>query len=164
MLTIPFIRTNTDLTIAGLTKKHVKDATEVVAQLLVMDDKRKSLLQQAEQALEKSNAAAKEIGALMQSGQKELAEGKRAETAALKGEIKVMEDAARAAEAAGAAQRCNDMEEAVSLAVQTVQNKELQQIRSHHATQFAQQHGGGTHRTALAVLELLHSIKDLTVR
>lgn len=73
-------------------------------------------------------------------------------------------DAARAAEAAGAAQRCNDMEEAVSLAVQTVQNKELQQIRSHHATQFAQQHGGGTHRTALAVLELLHSIKDLTVR
>jgi hypothetical protein len=30
MLTIPFIRTNTDLTIAGLTKKHVKDATEIV--------------------------------------------------------------------------------------------------------------------------------------
>jgi seryl-tRNA synthetase len=98
MLTIPFIRTNTDLTIAGLTKKHVKDAASIVAQLLAMDDKRKSLLQQAEQALEKSNAAAKEIGALMQSGQKELAEGKRAETAALKGEIKVMEEAARVAE------------------------------------------------------------------
>ena len=98
MLTIPFIRTNTELTIVGLKKKHVKDAAEIVAQLLVMDDKRKSLLQQAEQALEKSNAAAKEIGALMQSGQKELAEGKRAETAALKGEIKMMEDAARVAE------------------------------------------------------------------
>jgi len=98
MLTIPFIRTNTDLTITGLTKKHVKDAASIVAQLLAMDDKRKSLLQQAEQALEKSNAAAKEIGALMQSGQKELAEGKRAETAALKGEIKVMEEAARVAE------------------------------------------------------------------
>ncbi len=98
MLTIPFIRTNTDLTIAGLTKKHVKDAASIVAQLLAMDDKRKSLLQQAEQALEKSNAAAKEIGALMQSGQKEQAEGKRAETAALKGEIKVMEEAARVAE------------------------------------------------------------------
>jgi len=98
MLTIPFIRTNTDLTITGLTKKHVKDAASIVAQLLAMDDKRKSLLQQAEQALEKSNAAAKEIGALMQSGQKELAEGKRAETAALKGEIKVMEEASRVAE------------------------------------------------------------------
>ena len=98
MLTIPFIRTNTEVTIAGLTKKHVRDAASIVAQLLAMDDKRKALLQQAEQALEKSNATAKEIGALMQSGQKELAEGKRAETAALKGEIKAMEEAARAAE------------------------------------------------------------------
>ena len=98
MLTIPFIRTNTELTIAGLTKKHVANAAEIVATVISMDDKRKSLLQQAEQALEKSNAAAKEIGALMQSGQKELAEGKRAETAALKGDIKVMEEAARVAE------------------------------------------------------------------
>ena len=98
MLTIPFIRTNTEVTIAGLTKKHVSDAASIVAQLLAMDDKRKALLQQAEQALEKSNATAKEIGTLMQSGQKELAEGKRAETAALKGEIKAMEEAARAAE------------------------------------------------------------------
>jgi seryl-tRNA synthetase len=98
MLTIPFIRTNTEVTIAGLTKKHVNDAASIVTTLLAMDDKRKALLQQAEQALEKSNATAKEIGALMQSGQKELAEGKRAETAALKGEIKAMEEAARAAE------------------------------------------------------------------
>lgn len=98
MLTIPFIRTNTELTIAGLTKKHVANAAEIVGQLISMDDKRKSLLQQAEQALEKSNAAAKEIGALMQSGQKDLAEGKRADTAALKGDIKVMEEAARVAE------------------------------------------------------------------
>jgi seryl-tRNA synthetase len=98
MLTIPFIRTNTEVTIAGLTKKHVNDAASIVTQLLAMDDKRKALLQQAEQALEKSNTTAKEIGALMQSGQKELAEGKRAETAAIKGEIKAMEEAARAAE------------------------------------------------------------------
>jgi seryl-tRNA synthetase len=76
----------------------VANAADIVGQLIAMDDKRKSLLQQAEQALEKSNAAAKEIGALMQSGQKDLAEGKRAETAALKGDIKVMEEAARVAE------------------------------------------------------------------
>jgi seryl-tRNA synthetase len=63
-----------------------------------MDDQRKSLLQQAESALEISNAAAKEIGSLMQSGQKELAEGKRAQTAALKGTIKEKEEAAKAAE------------------------------------------------------------------
>jgi seryl-tRNA synthetase len=65
-----------------------------------MDDDRKALLQQAEALLEKSNAAAKEIGALMQSGQKELAEGKRSETAALKSTIKEREEAAKLAEKA----------------------------------------------------------------
>jgi seryl-tRNA synthetase len=81
-----------------LTKKHVVNAAEIVNQLIAMDDQRKSLLQQAESALEISNVAAKEIGTLMQSGQKELAEGKRAETAALKGTIKEKEEAAKAAE------------------------------------------------------------------
>ena len=98
MLTIPFIRANSEITIQGLTKKHVANASEIVHQLIAMDDQRKSLLQQAESALEISNAAAKEIGSLMQSGQKELAEGKRAETDALKGTIKEKEEAAKAAE------------------------------------------------------------------
>ena len=69
MLTLPFIRANQETTIAGLQKKHVADAAEIVAKLIAQDDQRKALLQQAEAALEKSNAAAKEIGALMQSGQ-----------------------------------------------------------------------------------------------
>ena len=98
MLTIPFIRANSEITIQGLTKKHVANASEIVHQLIAMDDERKSLLQQAESALEISNAAAKEIGSLMQSGQKELAEVKRAETAALKGTIREKEEAAKAAE------------------------------------------------------------------
>ena len=98
MLTLPFIRANQETTIAGLQKKHVANAAEIVAKLIMQDDQRKTLLQQAEAALEKSNAAAKEIGALMQSGQKELAEGKRAETAALKASIKEMEEAAKAAD------------------------------------------------------------------
>ncbi|MEN9703999.1 MAG: Serine--tRNA ligase [Bacteroidota bacterium] len=99
MLTLPFIRANQETTIAGLQKKHFANAAEIVAKLIAQDDQRKALLQQAESALEKSNAAAKEIGALMQSGQKELAEGKRAETAALKASIKEMEEAAKAVEA-----------------------------------------------------------------
>ncbi|MEY4309385.1 MAG: Serine--tRNA ligase [Bacteroidota bacterium] len=98
MLTLPFIRANQETTIAGLQKKHFANAAEIVAKLIVQDDQRKALLQQAESALEKSNAAAKEIGALMQSGQKELAESKRAETSALKASIKEMEEAAKAAE------------------------------------------------------------------
>lgn len=98
MITIPFIRANSEITIQGLKKKHVANASEIVGQLIAMDDQRKSLLQQAESALEISNVAAKEIGTLMQSGQKELAESKRAETAALKGTIKEKEEAAKAAE------------------------------------------------------------------
>ena len=98
MLTIPFIRANSEITIQGLRKKHVANASEIVDQLIAMDDQRKSLLQQAESALEISKVAAKEIGTLMQSGQKELAEGKRAETAALKGTIKEKQEAAKAAE------------------------------------------------------------------
>ena len=69
-------------------------------------------------------------------------------------------EASEAAQASGAAQRASDMAEAVRLAVETVQSKQAQQMRSNHAVQFAQQHGGATERTVLAVRELLNAIKD----
>ena len=69
-------------------------------------------------------------------------------------------EASEAAQASGAAQRASDMAEAVRLAVETVQSKQAQHMRSNHAVQFAQQHGGATERTVLAVRELLNSIKD----
>jgi len=67
-------------------------------------------------------------------------------------------EASEAAQASGAAQRAIDMADAVRLAVETVQSKQAHQMRSHHAAQFAQQHGGATERTVLAVRELLNSI------
>ena len=69
-------------------------------------------------------------------------------------------EASEAAQTSGAAQRAPNMAEAVRLALETVQNKQVQKIRAHHAAQFAQQHGGATERTVLAVQELLNSIKD----
>jgi 3-deoxy-D-manno-octulosonic-acid transferase len=69
-------------------------------------------------------------------------------------------EASEAAQTSGAAQRAANMAEAVRLALETVQNKQLQQMRAHHAVQFAQQHGGATARTVLAVQELLNSIRD----
>jgi 3-deoxy-D-manno-octulosonic-acid transferase len=69
-------------------------------------------------------------------------------------------EASEAALTSGAAQRATDMAKAVHLAVETVQNKQVQQMRSHDAAQFAQQHGGATERTVLAVRELLNSIRD----
>ena len=69
-------------------------------------------------------------------------------------------EASEAAQTSGAAQRAPNMAEAVRLAVETVQNKQVQQMRAHHASQFAKQHGGATERTVLAVQELLNSIRD----
>ena len=69
-------------------------------------------------------------------------------------------EASQAAELAGAAQRATDMKEAVRLAVETVQSQQMQQTRAHHAAQFAQQHGGATQRTVLAVQAWLNSIRD----
>ena len=69
-------------------------------------------------------------------------------------------EASDAAQTSGAAQRAPNMAEAVRLALETVQNKQVQRIRAHHAAQFARQHGGATERTVLAVQELLNSIKD----
>ena len=42
MLTIPFIRANSEITIQGLRKKHVANASEIVNQLIAMDDQRKA--------------------------------------------------------------------------------------------------------------------------
>ena len=98
MLTVQFIRNNKDVTIQGLQKKHFANAESIVHQILSLDDSRKSLLQQAEQVLEKSNALAKQIGGLMQTGQKEQAEGLKAETAELKVQSKELGEAAKKAE------------------------------------------------------------------
>jgi seryl-tRNA synthetase len=98
MLTVPFIRANSEQTIAGLTKKRFANAETVVKQILELDEVRKNLLQQAEQALEKSNAIAREIGGLMKSGQTQEAEVKKAETAELKIQIKEYSEAAKKAE------------------------------------------------------------------
>ncbi|MHA8066088.1 serine--tRNA ligase [Aquirufa sp. ROCK2-A2] len=98
MLTVQFIRNNKELTIQGLQKKHFANADSVVDQILTLDDARKSLLQQAEQVLEKSNALAKEIGGLMKSGQKEQAEVLKAETAELKVQSKDLGEAAKKAD------------------------------------------------------------------
>jgi seryl-tRNA synthetase len=130
MLTLPFIRANQDTTIAGLQKKHFANATEIVAKLIAQDDQRKALLQQAESALEKSNAAAKEIGALMQSGQKELAEGKRAETSALKASIKEMEEAAKAAEKAEKAAEAKVAKEAKAAEAKKMAEEKVEKSES----------------------------------
>ena len=98
MLQLPFIRENKELTLAGLKKKRVANADEAVEQVLTLDQQRRDTQKELDDVLARSNAKAKEIGALMKSGQKEAAEAAKAETAELKSRSKELEESLKALE------------------------------------------------------------------
>jgi seryl-tRNA synthetase len=99
MLQTNFIRDNRELTIAGLTKKHFKDAEQAVDRIIELDGKRRQVQQDLDDVLAASNNKAKEIGALMKAGQKAEAEAAKADTAALKERSKALEEEHKAVEA-----------------------------------------------------------------
>jgi seryl-tRNA synthetase len=92
MLQVPFIRENKEATLAGLRKKHFANAEAVVDQVLTLDQQRRDTQKELDEILAQSNAKAKEIGALMKSGQKEAAEAAKSETATLKNRSKELDD------------------------------------------------------------------------
>lgn len=92
MLQTSFIRDNKDLTIAGLTKKQFRNAEQAVDQIIDLDQKRREIQQELDDILAKSNAKAKEIGALMKAGQHAEAEAAKADTVALKERSKALDE------------------------------------------------------------------------
>lgn len=86
MLNLKFIQENKDTVIERLAVKNF-DARESVEKLITLDNLRKSLQQEAESKQAQMNGIAKQIGRLMQSGQKEAAEKARQETTDLKTSI-----------------------------------------------------------------------------
>jgi seryl-tRNA synthetase len=92
MLQTSFIRDNKDLTIAGLTKKQFRNAEQAVDQIIDLDQKRREIQQELDDTLARSNAKAKEIGALMKAGQHTEAEAAKADTAALKERSKALDE------------------------------------------------------------------------
>lgn len=100
MLQTNFIRENRELTIAGLTKKHFKDAEQAVDRIIELDGKRRQIQQELDDVLAASNNKAKEIGALMKAGQKAEAEAAKADTATLKERSKALEEEHKAFEEA----------------------------------------------------------------
>lgn len=99
MLQTNFIRENREQTIAGLSKKHFKDPEDVVDRIIALDIKRRQIQQELDDTLAQSNNKAKEIGALMKSGQKEEAEAAKADTAALKERSKALDEEHKVVEA-----------------------------------------------------------------
>ncbi len=86
MLNLKFIQENKETVIERLAVKNF-DARESVEKIIALDNLRKSLQQETESQQARMNSIAKQIGRLMQSGEKEAAEKARQETADLKTSI-----------------------------------------------------------------------------
>lgn len=86
MLNLKFIQENKETVIKRLAVKNF-DARELVEKIIYLDEQRKSLQQDAESKQAQMNSLAKQIGSMMQNGQKEEGEKARRETTELKNEI-----------------------------------------------------------------------------
>ncbi len=86
MLQVNFIKANREEVLKGLTKKNFAE-TSLLDKVISLDDERKKLQFELDELQSKINAASKEIGQLMSSGKKELAEEKKKEVAALKSSL-----------------------------------------------------------------------------
>ncbi len=91
MLLLQTLRQNPAFVIERLQLKRVADAAELVEAVLATDDDRKNTKNQLDLLLNEQNQLAREIGSLMQSGQKEATEGLKAKVAALKEQSRTFE-------------------------------------------------------------------------
>ena len=83
MLQVAFIRDNKDQVIQKLKKRNF-DASSIVAEVLEIDEQRRSLQTQLDKTLSESNSLSKEIGILFKSGEKEKATILKEKTTLLK--------------------------------------------------------------------------------
>ena len=83
MLQISYIRENKEKVLTGLKKRNFVEL-ELVEQAIALDEKRRALQTELDEALSKSNKLSKEIGALMKEGKKEEAEAAKEQTAQYK--------------------------------------------------------------------------------
>ncbi len=92
MLTIKQITENTDEVIRGLEKKHFKDAKEVIAQVIELNNKRRSSQNALDKNLAEVNALSKSIGSLMKEGKKDEAENAKTRVGELKNANKSLQE------------------------------------------------------------------------
>ena len=91
MLTLKVITEQTDDVIRRLAKKHF-DGKQIIAEIIELDKKRRSIQAQADQTKAESNAIAKQVGQLMKEGKKDEAEAAKSKTASLKESIKKLDE------------------------------------------------------------------------
>ncbi len=88
MLNLSQIKNNPDKIILGLEKKKFRNASEVVNQLLLIDEKRRSTQTELDRILNDINIKSKSIGTLVKEGNKSEAESVKAYTKKLKDDSK----------------------------------------------------------------------------
>ena len=84
MLTLKMIMEQTDKVIAGLEKKHFKNAKETIAEVLELNSKRRSTQNILDKNLSEVNQLSRSIGELMKEGKKEEAEAAKKHVAEIK--------------------------------------------------------------------------------
>ncbi|MDF2455852.1 MAG: serS [Cytophagaceae bacterium] len=92
MLPINLIREQKDAVVAGLVKKHLKDAEKLIDSVIVLDQKRREVQSKADALSAEANGLARQIGELMKSGKKDEAEGLKSKTAENKSLLKEWQD------------------------------------------------------------------------
>ena len=90
MLQIAQILKDKEAVIKGLKKRNFKEPEKAIDTLLELDDTRRSLQQEQDQALAETNRLSKQIGQLMAQGKKDEAEEIKSKTAAYKSEGKAL--------------------------------------------------------------------------
>jgi seryl-tRNA synthetase len=91
MLTIKQITENTEAVLAGLEKKHFKNAKATIEKVIELNDKRRSTQSELDSNLAEVNSLSKNIGGWMKGGKKEEAEAARAKVGEMKEKNKVLE-------------------------------------------------------------------------
>lgn len=91
MLTLKMITEQTGKVVAGLEKKHFKNAKETIAEVLDLDSKRRSTQNILDKNLSEVNQLSKSIGALMKEGKKEEADIAKKHVAEIKENNKALQ-------------------------------------------------------------------------
>jgi seryl-tRNA synthetase len=91
MLQVPYIREHQELVIERLKKRNI-DATEMIAEVISLDEKRRKTQSELDNTLAESNALSKEIGLLYKSGKTDQANAIKDRTAQLKEDSKSLSE------------------------------------------------------------------------
>jgi len=91
MLQVPFIRENKDAVIKGLAKRNI-DATQMINDVIDLDEDRRGLQTQLDNILAESNSLSKEIGNLYKSGETQKANILKEKTSQLKEDSKALNE------------------------------------------------------------------------